>query len=190
MFFIIRFKKPSTNVNGTFTYHKNSQIKTIVILCSGLIVLEGELFHFLLQRWSEIIAWVFSDLNVYGLLYIIGLYNSVKFLPHVIGENYLIIRLGYQSSIKVDINNIERIQTAKESSITDKISRDTYYSLLKIDSPQYEIILKEPALMKSSYGKKTYVNSVVFKADKSRELMESIKSIKMSNSNTRMKDHL
>lgn len=186
----IWFKKPSINSNGIFTYHKNSQIKSIVILCSILIFVEGVLFHFLLQMWSEIIAWIFTVLNVYGLLYIIGLYNSVKFLPHVIGENYLIIRLGYQSGIKVEINNIESIQTAKASSITDKVSKDTYYSLLKIDSPQYEIILKEPALMKSSYGKTTYVNSVVFRADNPKELMESIKNIQMSDSNNRVEEHL
>ncbi|MGE6415581.1 hypothetical protein ACQKDD_15550 [Planococcus kocurii] len=177
------FKKPSVNANDTFTYHKDSQIKTIVILFSVLIVVEGVLFHFLLQRWSEVVAWIFTVLNAYGLLYIIGLYNSVKFLPHVIGENYLIIRLGYQSSIKVDIHNIARTQVAETHSITDKVSKDTYYSLLTIDSPQYEIILKEPALMKGSYGKKTYVNSVVFRADDSRELVESIESIQLSNSN-------
>lgn len=184
------FKKPSVIVNDTFTYHKDSQIKTIVILFSVLIVAEGILFHFLLQRWSEVVAWIFTVLNAYGLLYIIGLYNSVKCLPHVIGENYLIIRLGYQSSIKVDIHNIERTQVAEARSITDKVSKDTYYSLLTIDSPQYEIILKEPALMKGSYGKKTYVNSVVFRADDSHGLVESIESLQISNSNNMVEEQL
>ncbi|MDQ0927719.1 hypothetical protein QFZ25_001779 [Bacillus atrophaeus] len=178
------FKKPSGKPNGSFTYHKDSQIKTFVILFSILIVLEGVLFHFVLQLWSEIAAWVFTVLNVYALFYMIGLYNSVKYLPHVIGKNTLIIRLGYQSGIKVDINNIEDIHTARKSGITDKISKDTYYSLLNIDSPQYEIILKEPTLMISSYGRKRYVNAVLFRADNPREFVESIKRIQMSNSNS------
>lgn len=53
------------------------------------------------------------------------LYNSAKFLPHIVRKDYLIFRLGYQSSIHVNSNNIKCIQTAKESSITDKIPKDT-----------------------------------------------------------------
>lgn len=176
----IWFKKPPNIDSNSFTYHKNSQIKTIVILFSILIVVEGILLHYVVQMWSTIAAWILTVLNIYALFYMIGLYNSVRFLPHIIAKDHLIIRLGYQSSIKVDSNSIETIKTAKESSLLDEVSKDTYYSLLKIDSPQYELILKEPTLMKGSYGKKTYVSSVVFRADNPKNLVESINAIKAS----------
>lgn len=67
----IWFKKPNINEAGAFSYHKTSQIKTIVMLFSVLIIVEGVLIHFLLQRWSEIIAWIVTVLNIYGILYII-----------------------------------------------------------------------------------------------------------------------
>lgn len=49
-----------------------------------------------------------------------------------------------------------------------------------MDSPQYEIFLKEPVLMKSSYGRKKYVTSVVFRTD------DPIKMVKEINSNIRL----
>ncbi|MBM7660359.1 hypothetical protein JOC85_001126 [Bacillus mesophilus] len=170
------FKKPKVEVGKTFTYYKSSQIKTIVIVFSILIVGEGVLFHYLIQRWNEVIAWIFTVLNVYGFLYLIGLYHSVKYLPHVIRDGKLIIRLGFQGSIEVEIDNIEHITKAKELDLGVKAPKDTYYSLLQIDSPQYEITLREPIEMKASYGIKKNVSKVVFRADEPTKMIEEITS--------------
>ena len=169
------FNKPNLE-NGTYTYHKKSQIKTIVILFSILIAVEGAFFHYLIQTWRVTFAWIFTILNLYALFYMVGLYNSVKFLPHVINQNKLIIRLGYQSSIELDIENIESIKHAREIEFGAKAPKDTYISLLKTDTPQYELFLKESIPMKGSYGKRRYVNSVVFRADEPNKLMEDIQS--------------
>src|SRR5699024_1871679 len=93
------FRKPTAIENeDTYSYHKTSQLKMIVIIFSILIILEGAFFHFLIQLWSDIAAWTFTALNLYALLYIIGLYNSVRSLPHIITSDKIIIRFGYQSS--------------------------------------------------------------------------------------------
>lgn len=170
------FKKPTVIENGkVYSHHKTSQIKTIVILFSTLIILEGILFHFLIQLWSEVAAWIFTILNIYALLYMIGLYNSVRSLPHIIYFDKLIIRFGYQSSIELDISNIESIKTAKEQGgILEKTPKETYYAMVNMDSPQYEISLKEPALMISSYGRKKYVKTVVFRTDEPIKMIEEI----------------
>ncbi|MGE7184772.1 hypothetical protein ACQKKK_12465 [Peribacillus sp. NPDC006672] len=172
------FRKRTLNENKKiYSYHKTSQIKTIVILFSILITLEGILFHFLIQLWSDVAAWIFTVLNIYALLYMIGLYNSVRLLPHLIYFDKLIIRLGYQSSIELDIRNIESIQIAKkQGGIGEKIPKETYYAMLNMDSPQYEILLKEPAFMRSSYGRKKYVQTVVFRADEPIKMVEEINS--------------
>ncbi|MEE1130477.1 MAG: hypothetical protein UHX00_02480 [Caryophanon sp.] len=168
---IVFFKKPMLRVHNTFSYHKTSQIKLIVIVFSLLIVVEGVLFHLLLQRWSDIAAWIFTILNVYALLYIVGLYNSVRFLPHVLDGDTLTIRLGYQSSVEIDVRNIAEIQKPSDGGIGQKIPKSTYYSLLMMDSPQYEFMLKEPVVMKSAYGKKKYVSSVVMRCDEPQQLL-------------------
>ena len=174
---LVWFKKPNIKENEVFTYHKTSQIKTIVIVFSILIAIEGVLFHFLIQLWSDIAAWIFTVLNIYALFYMVGLYNSARFLPHVINRDKLIIRLGYQSSIELDISNIESIRNAKQGGIGDKTPKETYYSLLNLDSPQYELFLKEPVLMKGSYGRKKYVKTVIFRSDEPNEIINRINLI-------------
>ncbi|RPF54455.1 hypothetical protein EDC24_1658 [Aquisalibacillus elongatus] len=170
------FRKPTVIENGkVYSYHKTSQIKTIVIVFSILIILEGILFHFLIQLWSEVAAWIFTIINIYALLYMIGLYNSVRFLPHNFYGDKLIIRFGYQSSIELDITNIESIKTAREQGgIWENKSKETYYALLNMDTPQYEIFLKEPVLMISSYGRKKYVKTIVFRTDEPKKMVEEI----------------
>ena len=173
------FKKPTAIENkDAYFYHKTSQLKIIIIIFSILIILEGAFFHLLIQLWSDIAAWIFTILNIYALLYIIGLYNSVKSLPHIITSEKAIIRFGYQSSIELEMSNIEDIKAAKEQGgIGEKKPKDTYFAMLNMDSPQYEIFLKEPVLMKGSYGRKRYVRTVVFRTD------EPSKIIKVLNSN-------
>ncbi|MGX9135104.1 hypothetical protein ACWV26_12150 [Rummeliibacillus sp. JY-2-4R] len=176
------FRKPTVIENKkVYYYHKTSQIKTIVIVFSTLITLEGIFFHFLIQIWSDMVAWIFTILNIYAFLYMIGLYNSVRLLPHIIYFDKLIIRFGYQSSIELDIKNIESIQTAKkQGGIGEKVSKETYFAMLNMDSPQYEILLKEPTIVKSSYGRKKYVKTVVFRADEPMKIVEEINSLKLS----------
>ncbi|WP_404430742.1 hypothetical protein [Sutcliffiella horikoshii] len=168
-------KSRTADQNGkAFTYHRSSEMKTFIIVFTILIIGEGVLFHYLLQKWNEVIAWVFTILNVYGILYLVGFYNSAKYLPHLITQEKLIIRLGFQSSITLDIANIEQINRAKEIELGMKVPKDTYYSLLKLDTPHFEIILKEPVEMNGFYGIKEKVGKVVFRVDDRDAILEEI----------------
>ncbi|UVI32974.1 hypothetical protein [Paenibacillus spongiae] len=173
---VVWFRKPREETQGVFTYHKTSQIKTVIIVFSILIAGEGMLLHFLIQRWNDAAAWILTVLNFYALLYMIGLYNSVRFTPHVIKEGKIMIHQGFQSRIEVDIEHIKSIHKAKESEFGVKIPDDTYYALFKIDSPQIELMLKEPARMRAAYGRNKYVTSIIFRADEPIKMMDEIHS--------------
>ena len=177
---LVWFKKSRTadKKRKAFTYHRTSEMKTFIIVFAILITGEGLLFHYLLQKWNEVIAWVFTILNVYGILYLVGFYNSVKYLPHMITQEKIIIRLGFQSSITINIGNIEQINRAKEIELGMKIPKTTYYSLLKLDSPHLEIVLKDPVEMRGSYGMKKKVDKVVFRADDWKAILEEINLVK------------
>jgi len=56
----------------------------------------------------------------------------------------------------------------------EKTPKDTYFAMLNMDSPQYEIHLKEPALMKSFYGQKKYVKTVVFRTDEPAKMVKEL----------------
>lgn len=133
-------------------------MKTIVIVFSILIIVEALFLHFLILRWSVVGAWILTILNIYALLYMIRLYHSVRLLPHIVYPDKLIIRFGFQSSIE-----IKSITAAKEQGgFEEEKRKDTYYAMLNIDSPQYEIFIKEPTLMKSSSGRKNMLIMLYF----------------------------
>lgn len=183
----IWFHKTKKQKSGAYAYHKTSQIKTMVIVFSILIAIEGVVLHFIIQLWSNIAAWIFTVLNIYALIYMVGLYNSTRFLPHIIYQDKLILRLGYQSSIELDISNIETIKSVGyQGGIGEKIPKTTYYSLLNMDTPQYEILLKEPVLMKGAYGRKRHVKTVVFRADEPNEMMDQINLMRNQISSERL----
>ncbi|AST91127.1 hypothetical protein ACWE42_11860 [Sutcliffiella cohnii] len=168
------FQKGKKQSSAQYTYHISSQIKTIVIVFGILIFGEGMLFHFLLQKWSEVAAWILTALNIYGLLYLVGLYNSVKHMPHEMSNGRLIIRLGFQSSIDFDLTNIAKISKAKALDLGEKVPSDMYYSLLNIDSPQYEIMLHEPVEMTGMFGKKKFIKRIVCRMDEPERFLEDI----------------
>lgn len=168
---LVWFHKPTEETQGIYTYDKSSQIKTFVIVFSILIIGEGVLFHFLIQKWNDIAAWIFTVLNLYAVLYMIGLYNSFRSKPHVIKDGKITICLGFQSSIHMDLTNIKSMHKAKESEFGVKIPKDTYYALLKIDSPQIELTLNQPTLLRAAYGRNKYVNTIIFRADEPNRLI-------------------
>ncbi|WP_127492594.1 hypothetical protein [Paenibacillus glycanilyticus] len=170
---VVWFRKPEER-QGVFSYHKTSQIKTFIIVFSILILAEGLFVHFLLAQWNKAAAWIFTILNLYALLYMTGLYNSVRFKPHRLKEGSLKIRLGFQYDAATELSNIMTVKKATDRGLG--IPKDTCYALLKIDSPQVELTLKEPVLMKASYGRSKYVTTIIFRADEPGRMMEEIKS--------------
>ncbi|WP_336775518.1 hypothetical protein [Paenibacillus sp. MMO-58] len=159
---------------GAFSYHKTSQIQIFVVVFSILILAEGLFVHFLLAQWNGAAAWIFTILNLYALLYMIGLYNSVRFKPHLIKDDILMIYLGFQYYIKTEISNINSMKKAVDTGLS--IPKDTCHAMLRIDPPQVELALKEPVLMKASYGRSKYVKTIIFRADEPGRMMEEIKS--------------
>ncbi|UHA72711.1 hypothetical protein [Paenibacillus sp. 481] len=159
------FKKNNEPKPGTYTYHKDSQIKVIVIVFIILIIVESVALHFLLVRWSIVLAWITAVLNVYGILYMIALYNSFRLRPHRLTNGQLKVNLGFQGSITVEVDNIEAVNQAKPFELGEKIPDDIFVSFMRLDAPQLEICLKEPVQMQGSYGIKKMISKVVMRAD-------------------------
>lgn len=174
---VVWFKKPKMPESGFYTYHKESQVKTTIIVFAILIALEAVGLHFLLSRWNEVLAWIFLALNVYGILYLIALRNSVRYLPITLDENRLAIRLGFQSSIVIPLSSIESIGKAKELNPGEKASKDTYVAYMRVDSPQFEIRLKQPLPMRGSYGITKNIMAVVVRVDTPHEFSAELERL-------------
>lgn len=174
---IVWFKKPQTPDVTFFTYHKDSQIKIVTIVFTVIITLELVALHFLISNWSQLLAWISVVLNIYGILYLIALNNSVRYLPHLLGSDTLLIRLGFQSSISIQLDNIESFGGAKPVELGAKVPKDMYVAYMRLDEPQFEIRLKQPMQMLGSYGTKKDITSVVMRVDNPQKFEAELKRL-------------
>jgi len=171
---VIWFRKPVLPVHGSFTYHKQSQIKPIVIVFIAIIMLETVGLHFLLSIWSDVVAWITTAINGYAIVYLIAFKNSFRFLPILLDDNRLQIRLGLQCDINIPLHSIESIETAKEFGIGDKVPKDVYMAYLRFDTPQYQIRLKEPVEVKGSFGISKSYSVIIFRVDEMQPFISQL----------------
>lgn len=126
----------------TYTKHKESQIKTIVIVCIVIILIESVALHVLVKMWSDVLAWILFALNAGSIVYMIALYLSYQKLPIQLNESTLTVRCGFQNKIDIPLNRIASIEAAKEVELGEKVPKDRLLAYLRVDTPQFEIKLR------------------------------------------------
>jgi len=171
----VLFRKPSLPQDSYYTYHRHSQIKPIVIVFIIIITLEAVGLHFLLSMWNDIIAWIALVLNAYAILYLIALSNSFRYLPNLLHNDRLHIRLGIQCDISIPLHSIQSIDKAKEIGLGEKQPKDLYIAHLRFDTPQFHIQLKEPINVKGSYGISKTISAIVLRVDEPQSFLDHLK---------------
>ncbi len=96
------FRRYQPNGSGWFAYHAGKKIAVFTFL--GLCALEGFGTHLVLllifgSRWW---VWTIFALDVYTLIWILGLYAAMVVRPHLIEADVLRLRHGHQAELVVD----------------------------------------------------------------------------------------
>lgn len=179
---IIWFKKTEVIKRNGYTYHKTLESKSMFIAIIIFALFDTAVIHFLIQKWSITVAWIITFLTIYSFLILIASYNSMRFLPHELKQEYLIIRNGLMASVQVQLDNIDSIKKAKERGLGEKIPKDEYNFVPSLESPHYELIFKNPVNMKGLYGIKKPISKIIFRVDQQKEFLDELnKKISCSN---------
>ncbi len=175
--FFVWFKKPSVNKEMSFTYHKNSDIKVFVIIALIIGMIEVVAVHILLSHWNTIIAWVITELSIYGLVYLVGLYNSIRYSPILIEDNHMVIRVGFQSSLSVDfIEALEPVGSNYEEK-AKKEKKTTYNAIvLRTNLPQFKVTLKKQVPQNGLFGEDRQILTVYIMVDDPRDFAKAVNS--------------
>ena len=175
--FFVWFKKPVVNKELSFTYHKNSDIKVFVIIALIIGMIEVIAVHILLSHWNTIIAWVITVLSIYGLVYLVGLYNSVRYSPILIEDSHMVIRVGFQSSLRVNFENIESLESvsANYEEKAKKEKKTTYNAIvLRTNLPQFEVALKKQVPQNGLFGVARQISTVYIMVDDPRGFASAV----------------
>lgn len=158
----------------SFTCHKATGLGGLVAVVVGLSTFEIPLVHILLQRWQPWIAWAATAAGIYGIVWGIGVFQSVRLRPTLLTGDALWVRVGLLSSIRIPLGAIDRIEPARFPH-PDK-NASGYLRALVIGDPQRIVHLKEPLVAERLYGLRRSVTYIGLALDDIKSFDASIRA--------------
>lgn len=99
-----------------FSSHRRSAYGAVAVALGLVTVAEILGVHVLLSRWSALAAWIATALGLYGMMWIVADYRSVRSTPHAVGPGVLSIRRGTLWRLDAPLDRVAsaRMPTSEE----------------------------------------------------------------------------
>jgi hypothetical protein len=107
-------RKPRPTAPGDQEFSYLGVVKPIFGIFIGLSAVEVPIFDLIIRHvvpWPPA-RWIVLGLGVWGLLWMIGLYASLKIHPHVVGPAGLRVRMGSTVDLTVPWSEVETVSKA------------------------------------------------------------------------------
>lgn len=107
-------RKPLSLAPGDEPFGYLGVIKPILGIFIGLSVVEIPIFDLIVRKvvpWQPA-RWIVLVLSVWGLLWMIGFFASLKIHPHVVGDRGIRVRLGAGIDVTVPWEHVESVRKA------------------------------------------------------------------------------
>jgi hypothetical protein len=133
-------KKAETR--GT-TFHERSGWSSIVVCIIVLIVAESIGMHFFLRMWKPLAAWIWTGLDLWAVIWLLGDYHALRLLPTTLNGAELDLRLGIRWHVRVSLANIASIRETRDEA---EWKRREVLRFAILDEPRWLITLHEPLM--------------------------------------------
>lgn len=136
MYVWLRRRPPATEP-GDEAFSYLGVVKPILGVFIGLSAVELPIFDLIIRKvvpW-EPARWIALGLGVWGLLWMIGLFASLKINPHVVGAAGLRVRAGATTDFTVDwadVDTVSKSYRSLPSSKSVQVERDGERTVLNI----------------------------------------------------------
>lgn len=142
--------------------HKRSGWGTVVVCIIVLIAFESLGLHLLIQHWSVKWAWIFTALDVYTVLWLIGDYHALRLRPTLIREDEIELRHGMRLNATIARDNIAAVEPITSEA---QWKRKGIAKLAILDEPRYLIRLHEPVVAEALAGIKRKIDAIAILPD-------------------------
>jgi len=142
--------------------HKRSGWGTVVVCFIVLIAFESIGLHLLVQHWSVKVAWIFTALDLYGVLWLIGDYHALRLRPTLIRPDTIELRHGMRLNATIARDNIAAIEPITSEA---QWKRKGTAKLALLDEPKYLVRLREPVVAEGIAGIRRTIDSIAFLPD-------------------------
>ncbi|HUK90123.1 MAG TPA: hypothetical protein VLZ81_06960, partial [Blastocatellia bacterium] len=128
-----------------------------------LLVIEALIVHLLLHRYAPPLAWIFSLLTGYFIIWILGDYQAMRLRPIAISCDQLCLRLGLRWRADVPLENISALKRIADGSAMTRNRKLLKFVL--IGDPQFVVLLKAPVTAAGPFGLKRTFNAASVAVD-------------------------
>jgi hypothetical protein len=151
-------KKPEEGV----TFHERNGWGTIVVCILVLLAAEGIGMHLLLRRWSVPGAWVWTGLEIWGALWLIGDYHGLRVHRSTIDAGALRIRFGLRWNVDVPRELVASVSAIGSES---EWKRKDVMKIAVLEDPRWLVTLREPVVVRGMMGLRRTVTALALLPD-------------------------
>jgi hypothetical protein len=126
-----------------------------------LIAGEGVAMHFLLAIWFPRGAWIWTALDFYAALWLLGDYNALRLRRITLDDDALRLRFGLRASATIPYDAIESVEP--RSGQWQK--RKATLKIAILDAPRTIIRLREPMTIQSIAGTRKSIDAIAILPD-------------------------
>ena len=161
-----RFQTPDRAM--AFSYHRESGYGAILMLLVAFAI-PPEMFaaHMLIAHWSGVAAWVWTALEAYGVLWLLGDFQAMRLHPFVLESERLRLRIGLRWRLDLDLRDIEAIEEAKEG---DEVLKLTLHA-----APTAVLVTREPVEVQGLLGLKRTTRRIGIALDDSEAFVSELR---------------
>jgi hypothetical protein len=162
---LFTWRKPAP-AEGT-SVHERSGWGAIVAVLLFVIAAEGTGMHFLLGRWFPRGTWLWTALDLYGALWLLGDYQALRLRRTTLEGDMLHVRFGLRATADVPLSSIASIDNVTGDRMTNESDRKGR-RILKVaiaDEPRFVISLREPMTIQWIAGLRKTIDGIAILPD-------------------------
>jgi hypothetical protein len=140
-----------------------------------MILIETSVFHLLLSKWNNKIAWWFSGVSLYAAIQAFGIARSIVRRPIQIIESQLFIPYGILAETTLALKDIRSIKSYDKQLSGQTLNCLSPFS--KLEEPNILIELVKPYYIDKIYGGKKQFSFLLINVDHKDLFFETIQQL-------------
>jgi hypothetical protein len=145
-----------------FTVHERNGWSTVLACIIVLVVAESLGMHLLLMLWSPLAAWIWTGLDLWAIVWLLGDFNALRLRPSWIDGESLHLRYGLRWSVSVPISSIASVEDVREES---QWKRRDVLKVAMLEEPRWLISFREPVVARGMAGLRKTITAIALLAD-------------------------
>jgi hypothetical protein len=159
--------KPQPAPGRVLTFHERNGWGTILVCILVVIAAEGLGMHILLSHWNAIAAWVWTGLDLWAALWLLGDYHALRLRRSWLDDEALHLRYGLRWSATIPRDLIASIVEVREER---DWKRKDVLKVAILDEPRWLITLREPVTAYGMAGLRKEIRGIALLPDSDEPL--------------------